>query len=70
MSPLKAYREREGLTQSQLAARIGVARPSLARWETGARKIDRNLLARVTQETGITARKLRPDLAKLLAGAN
>lgn len=32
---IKAAREREGLTQAALAARIGVTRSAVAQWETG-----------------------------------
>lgn len=62
--PLKAYRETQTpkLSQADLAAKLGVARLTVLRWETGERKIDRSLLPTVTEQTGIPAKKLRPDL--------
>lgn len=66
--PLKAYRAKEGLTQGALASRLGVNRTSVARWETGARKIDDGLVDVVAKATGISVRDLRPDLAKIVEG--
>jgi transcriptional regulator with XRE-family HTH domain len=64
--PLRAYRDRYGLTQSALAKSLGVSSITISRWETGARKIDDELLALVAQKTGIPRGALRPDLAALL----
>lgn len=64
--PLVAYRKRHGLTQKGLAARLDVARETIARWETGRRIVDDELLPRVAERTGIPRGVLRPDLAKLL----
>jgi len=36
---LKSYRERLGLTQAQLAARLGVDAMTVSRWERGAQGI-------------------------------
>lgn len=66
--PLVVYRKQNGLTQKDLAERLDVARETVARWETG-RKIDGELLPRVSEETGIPRGVLRPDLAKLLGEA-
>ena len=33
---LKEWREKAGLTQEQLGGRVGVAGPTVSRWETGA----------------------------------
>lgn len=63
--PLVAYRKQRGLTQKALAAHLEVARETVARWETG-RRIDDDLLPRVSERTGIPRGILRPDLAKLL----
>lgn len=63
--PLVTYRKRRGLTQKDLAAELDVARETVARWETG-RRIDNDLLPRVSERTGISRGALRPDLAKLL----
>jgi transcriptional regulator with XRE-family HTH domain len=66
MHPLTAYRKRQGLTQNALAAQLGVARTTVARWETGARKIGAGLLPDIHQRTGIPVAELRPDLARLM----
>jgi DNA-binding XRE family transcriptional regulator len=63
--PLVVYRKRYGLTQKGLAAKLDVARETVARWERG-RPIDTDLLPRVSQQTGIAKNVLRPDLAKLM----
>jgi len=67
-SPLRAYRERQELTQTELASRLGVSVAAVSRWEAGLRKIDDHLIAVVERVTGIPARKLRPDLAQLING--
>ena len=63
-SPIRTYREshQPKLSQEALAKKIGVARLTVLRWETGERKIDADKIARVSQVTGIPAKELRPDL--------
>lgn len=34
-SRIKTYREKRGLTQSQLADRLGICQSAVAKWETG-----------------------------------
>lgn len=41
---IKRRRRRTGLTQWQLAKRIGVTRSAMANWENGHRKISRRYL--------------------------
>ena len=62
--PLKIYRETQKpkLSQAGLAERLGVARLTVLRWETGERKIDRSLVSEVSKATGISPMELRPDL--------
>jgi transcriptional regulator with XRE-family HTH domain len=62
--PLRAYRATQTpkLSQAELAAKLGVARLTVHRWETGERKIGPSLIPNVTEITGIPARELRPDL--------
>jgi transcriptional regulator with XRE-family HTH domain len=66
--PLKTFRElqKPPLSQEQLADLLGVSRVAVTRWESGARKIDTELLPIVARKTGIPAAYLRPDLAKLM----
>jgi transcriptional regulator with XRE-family HTH domain len=65
--PLKTYRDTQNLTQTQLAADLGVTNITVSRWETGLRKIAPTLVPFISEKTGIPARELRPDLAELLA---
>jgi transcriptional regulator with XRE-family HTH domain len=69
--PLKAFRERQDppLSQDDLAGLLGVARETVTRWESGARKIDEKKLPVVAGKTGISPKELRPDLAELLGEA-
>jgi transcriptional regulator with XRE-family HTH domain len=62
--PLRLYREHHTpkLSQKGLADRLGVARLTVLRWESGERKIDRTLVSDVSKKTGIPVKDLRPDL--------
>lgn len=62
--PLKLYRASQTprLSQAGLAKKLGVARLTVLRWETGERKIDPSKIPTVTERTGIPAKELRPDL--------
>jgi transcriptional regulator with XRE-family HTH domain len=62
-NPLKDFREREGLSQDDLAKLIGVTRETITRWENGSRKPDEERLPKIAKETGIQPSTLRPDLA-------
>lgn len=66
--PLQVYRESfdPHMKQAELARKLEVARITVKRWETGARKIDAELAPSVSEKTGIPVAELRPDLAKLL----
>jgi len=66
--PLKTFRETQAppLTQEQLAELLGVSRTTIARWETGTRKLGKDWLPKVAKKTGIAPAKLRPDLAELM----
>ena len=48
---------------------MGVDRVTVARWETGVRKIDGDRLSVISAMTGIPRGKLRPDLAALMRDA-
>lgn len=64
--PLRAYRNARGLSRDDLAALLGVSKPTVWRWEAGKRKVDEELLPAVSEKTGISKADLRPDLAELL----
>lgn len=49
---LKDYRISQGLTQAEMAARIGVRRDSYARYELGLRVPRREVQTRIYLETG------------------
>lgn len=69
--PLTAFRKRHvpPLSKGELAARLGVSRVAVHRYESGERKPKINLLQKITAETGIPAEQLRPDLADLMREA-
>ena len=67
--PLKAYRRSQTpkLSQADLAARLGVSRMSVLRWENGG-KIETARVPSIAEKTGIPPRELRPDLVELIGG--
>jgi transcriptional regulator with XRE-family HTH domain len=65
ISPIAAFRMGRNLTQAALGQMLGVSRETIARWETGARRIDPELVPLVSKRTGIPKGVLRPDLAEL-----
>lgn len=65
---LREDRDRRGLTQEEYADFLGYHRLTIVRWETGKRRVSPRALRDIQQKTGIPARKLRPDLAKILEG--
>lgn len=66
VSPLRTYRhnQKPKLSQEALADRLGVTRLTVTRWESGARKIDPDLVPVVAEKTGIPAKELRPDIVE------
>ena len=67
---LKELRERQGLTQSGLARRLGISRGTVSQWESGASKISSARLeqlsdifnvdiSRLTQSTRLRRRRRR-----------
>lgn len=60
---IKQLREKLGLTQKELALRIGVARSSLASWEVGRREPDYEMLQKL-------ADALDSNVQYLLTGKN
>lgn len=69
--PLRAYRESTEPKTSLdcLAKQVGRSKATLCRIEKGRQAIPDELLAKLSELTGIPARELRPDLAKVFAEA-
>lgn len=69
--PVRAYRHsfEPPLSQEVLAGDVGITKPHLSRIETGKQRVSDDLLPKLVARTGIPARKLRPDLAKLFKPA-
>ena len=70
---LSEWREDKGLTQEQLAARLGTTHVTISRWETGKRRPDLNAQEAVAEALGIEAVDLRrhpaqPSADELLRG--
>lgn len=65
--PVRQYREKEGLTQAQLAKKLRVSRAMVGLVETGDRDIDPAEVAHWEAITGIPREKLRPDIFEAAA---
>lgn len=53
---VRVLRERMGLTQAELAERVGTRQQTISEWETGARaprRMSRRLLRMVAEEAGL-----------------
>lgn len=55
---IKKYRKDKGMTQEEMAARIGVTAPAVNKWEKGVTLPDAALLAPVARLLGITTDEL------------
>lgn len=60
--PIREYREKEGLSQEDLAEKIGVSRQMIGFIESGDRRIAAEDVADWERKTGIPRAKLRPDI--------
>ena len=63
-SRLKMYRTHMGLTQEQLAEKIGVSRQAVAKWERGDAMPDIDSCLKLAELYGITVDMLVRDLGK------
>jgi transcriptional regulator with XRE-family HTH domain len=52
---IKQWRRENGLTAARFAERFGVSRPTVWAWESGKNLPRRSMLARLSQEMGLTA---------------
>lgn len=60
--PVRQYREKAGLSQDELASRLGISRQMVGLVETGGRRIAAEDVAQWERITGIPRHKLRPDI--------
>jgi transcriptional regulator with XRE-family HTH domain len=62
LHPIRQYRDKRGITQEALARELHVHPFTVSRWETRSRQVDKEILPKVSEVTGIPAGELRPDL--------
>lgn len=55
---LKSLREKNNLTQDQMAERVSVTRQAVSRWETGATQPDTDTLKRLSKEFDVSINTL------------
>lgn len=68
---IRTYRIRAGLTQAELAARLGVDRTSITKWETGGASPRTGKLLEIAKELGCTVEELLcPELSPMTDGAH
>lgn len=60
--PLRAYREKESLSQDDLAARLGVSRQMIGLIESGNRRVAAESVLDWESKTGVPRHALRPDI--------
>lgn len=53
MEAIRLFREKEGLTQRELAARAGVRQPHISRWETAEVEPTRPNLEKLARALGV-----------------
>ena len=61
-NPLRAYRERKGLSQAELAEKLKVSRSTVGMLEIGAKPFTAEMAIRIEERIGIDRVLLRPDL--------
>lgn len=61
-NPLRAYREKNGLSQAELAAMLKVSRQMVSLLENGARKYTAEMALTIERRLGIDRVLTRPDL--------
>lgn len=60
--PLREYRDKRGLSQQELADKLGVSRQMVGLVETGERRIAAEDVLDWEKKTGIPRTVLRPDI--------
>ena len=64
--PLVRYREVAGLSQADLARRVGVDKSTINKIEQGSRPASPRLAVRIEAATGISRAIIRPDIFGVL----
>lgn len=59
-SPITLWRKAHGMTQKELATKLGVKDPAITKWEKGRVPAERVL--DVERVTGVPRHRIRPDL--------
>lgn len=57
---IRGVRERKGITQSELASRIGLNRTSVSNFEAGRQRFSAQTLARIAAALGVSLESLVP----------
>lgn len=60
MSRIAEWRERRGLSQAELAARIGMTQPNLQRYESGNQRLTVDLMRRLADALDVSSLELLP----------
>ncbi len=61
-NPLRAYREKNELSQQEVADRLGVSRQMVGMLESGAREYTPEMALKIEQRLGIDRVLVRPDM--------
>lgn len=56
---VKMLRKKSGMTQADLAEKVGVSRPTITKWESGDRKISEDCVTPLAEALGVTEKDLR-----------
>jgi transcriptional regulator with XRE-family HTH domain len=61
-NPLKSYREEQGLSQQEVADKLGVSRQMVSFLENGERDFTADMAVLMEKKLGIARGHVRPDL--------
>ena len=67
---LASYMSQRGMTDGELAAKLGVSDEYVRLWRVGRRRISAERAVDVSKATGIPRHELRPDLWELPASSH
>jgi transcriptional regulator with XRE-family HTH domain len=66
-NPLKSYREEKGLSQQEVADKLGVSRPMVGFLENGERAFSARMAVLMEKKLSIPRSKVRPDYFEKVA---